>query len=124
MQHVQTYVGNAGLNALDLGFRLLPVLGVLLLTAQSLPGFQQLVFVRFVAIERLDEYSIGPWGEANHAHVDAYGRGRRIEWRHYLTSDQDRNEPLASRLPDGDVPHLTSPEDLLAVAVANPAKLR
>jgi hypothetical protein len=36
MQEVQTNVGNAGVNALDLGFRLLPVLAQLLLTAQSL----------------------------------------------------------------------------------------
>jgi hypothetical protein len=43
--------------------------------------FQQLVFVLFEAIERLDEFSIGQCGEANNAHVDAYGRGRRMDWR-------------------------------------------
>jgi hypothetical protein len=52
-----------------------------LLTAQSLLGFTPLVFVRFEAIERLDECSIGQCGEANHAHVDAYGRGKRMDRR-------------------------------------------
>jgi hypothetical protein len=122
MQKVQTYVGYAGVNALDLGFGLLPVLALLLLAAQSLLGFAQPVFVLLEAVERLDKFASGQCGEANNAHVDAYGRGRWMDWLLYLTLGQDRDEPFASCLPDCDAPRLT--KDLPAVAVADPAEFR
>ena len=84
--------------------------------------FQQPVLVLLEAVERLDEFSIGQCGEANNAHVDAYGRIRRMDWLLYLTLGQDRDEPFASCLPDGDAPRLT--KYLPAVAVADPAEFR
>ncbi|HEY6845855.1 MAG TPA: hypothetical protein VI320_06550, partial [Terracidiphilus sp.] len=122
MQKVQTNVGYAGENALDLGFRLLPVLAVLLLATESLLRLAQPVFVLLEAVKRLDEFAIGQCGKANYAHVDAHGRGRRMNWLLYLTLGKDRDEPFASYLPDCDTPRLT--KDLPAVAIADPTEFR
>jgi hypothetical protein len=65
MQKVQTNVGYADVNALDLGFRLLPVLAVLLLATESLLRLAQQVFVVLKAVKRLDEFASGQCGEAN-----------------------------------------------------------
>jgi hypothetical protein len=74
------------------------------------------------AVKRLDEFASGQCGEANYAHVDAHGRGRRMNWLLYLTLGKDRDEPFASCLPDCDAPRLT--KDLLAVAIADPTEFR
>jgi hypothetical protein len=51
--------------------------------------FQQPVLVLLEAVERLDEFTSRQCGEANHAHVDACGRGRRMDWLVSLTLGQD-----------------------------------
>jgi hypothetical protein len=115
-------VGNAGVNALDLGFRLLPVLAVPLLATQSLLSFQQPVFVFLEAVKRFDEFASRQRGETNNAHVDAYGRSRRMDWLLYLTPGQDRNEPFAVLAADDHA--LDCAKNFPAVAGTDPTQFR
>ena len=83
-------------------------------------GFQQPVFVLLEAVERLDESASRQCGEVNHAHVHTSGRGRRMDWLLYLAlgwGSSVNHLPAVCRT----ATLFASPEDIPAVAVADPA---
>ncbi len=118
MQEVAADVANAGMNLLDAGLCLLPVVAELGLSAHGLQRAAQRLFVPPKAVERRVKRPIRERGKAGYAHIDADGaRGLR----HFPLS-LDAYEPLAARLAHGDVLHRA--EHVAAVTGANPRNER
>ena len=127
MQVVAAGVSDPGVDTLDVGFRLFPVVAELGLSTHRLLCFAQSNFVPFEAVERgkmifvveLRQWSV-EGGESTHTHVDAYCIALRDGLRRFPLG-LDRHEPLAAGQADGDVLHRT--DYFPAVAVAQPTEL-
>jgi len=90
------------MDALDLGFGLLPVVAELLLAAHGLLRLAQFGSVPFEDAERRNDSSIGERGKTDHTQVDAYGiaLGDRL---FYFAFGLDGEEPFAIAAADGDI---------------------
>lgn len=120
MQVIAAGVADAGVKALDAGFRLFPVGTEFHLAADGLLRLAQRGLVPVEAIERLVERAIAQGGETGNAQVDADGATLRHGDLHFAPG-LDRNEPAAVARADGDVAQLA--DRFAAVAVAQPAEL-
>ena len=117
---IPTGVGNANMDALDLGLSLLPVVAELLFAAHGLLCLAQISSVSLVDVEWWNDGSIRESGKADHAHIDAYGiaLGNRLL---YLALRLYRDEPFAVAIADSNV--LDRAKNVPAVAIAQPAEL-
>lgn len=120
VQVVAPGVADAGMDALDLGFRLLPVVAELLLAAHGALRLGQRLLVALEAVEGREDGAIAQGGEAHDAEVDT-DRRTLVEGDLDLALGLDRGEPFAVGLADRDV--LRGAQHLAAVAVAQPAEL-
>jgi len=115
VQEIFPGVGDAGVNLLDAGLRLLPVVAELDLAAHPALVARKTLLVFLETVERRDEAAIAHGGETGHADIDADGRRRRGQWLFDLALRLNRREPLAARLAHGDITHLA--QYVAAVAV-------
>jgi len=120
MQEVFAGISDAGVNLLNFGFRLLPVVAELDLAAHATLVARQALLVFLEAVERRDEAAVAHRGEAGDADIDADGRRRRGQWLFDLALRLNRREPLAARLAHGDIAYLA--QHVAAVAVTQPAE--
>ena len=120
MQVVAASIADAAMDALQAGFRLVPVVAVLDLAAHRLLRLAQGRFVPLEAVEWRVERAIRERGETGYAHVDANGSAVKNGLLD-LALGLNRHGPLAAGLTYGDVLHRTP--YVPAVAVANPAEL-
>ena len=120
VQKVFPGIGDAGMKALDSGFRFLPVAAEFHLATHRplIPGEALPVFLE--TVERFDVAAVAQGGKTDNAHVDA----NRLAVRQGLIDfplGLDRDEPFAASMADGRV--FDRAEYVAAVAVANPAQL-
>ena len=120
VQKVFTGVGDAGVHALDSGFRLLPVVAEFDLATHAALIPRKALLVLLEAVERFDRGAIAQGDKMGHSHVDADCFAMR-QRRLYLALRLDGDQPLAAGLADGSVLDFT--QHVPAVAVANPAEL-
>jgi len=120
VQVVAPGVADAGMDALDVGFRLLPVVAELGLAAHGALRLHQRLFLALEAVEGLEHRAVAQGGEADNTHVDPDGRAL-VNRDLGLALGLDRHGPLAARLADGDVLHRA--EHIAALAVAQPTQL-
>jgi hypothetical protein len=120
VQEVPAGVGDANVDALDFGFRLLPVVGELLFAAHSLLRFAQIGRVPLIDVEGWNNRSIREGGETNHAHVDADGITKGNGFL-YFKLRLNRGVPLGALAGDGDVPRYAAHR--AAIAIPNPSNL-
>ena len=113
-------IADAGMNALDSGFRLLPVVADLHFAAHGLLRLAQRGLVSLEAVERCVERAIRQCGEPGNTHIDT-DRAALLNRRLNFAFGLDTHEPLAARLAHGDVLH--RPQYVPAVAIALPAEL-
>ena len=119
VQVVAAGIADTGVNALDAGFRLLPVVAEFGFATQRLLRFAQGGFMPLDAVKRRVERAVRECGKAGHAHVDADRTALR-DGLFNLAFSLNAHEPLAARLAHGDVLHRA--HHAPAVAVAQPAK--
>ena len=120
VQVVAAGIADAGVNALDAGFRLLPVVAEFGFAAQTLLRFAQGGFMTLEAVDRCVERAVRQGGESRNAHVDADCPALRDGLLN-LAFGLDAREPFAARLAHSDALHRA--QHLAAVAVAQPAEL-
>jgi len=120
VQVVAAGVTDPGMNALDAGFRFLPVVAELLFSAHGLLRTAQGRFVSLETVERDVIRAIRKRGEAGNAHVDT---NCATIWLRLLDFARglDAHKPFATRQADGDVFDCT--QHFTAVAVAYPTQL-
>jgi len=120
VQEVAAGIADAGMDALDAGFCLLPVAAELRLAAHRLLRLAQSSLMPLETVERCVERPVRERGKARHAHVDSDGIAMR-NWPLDFAFGLDADKPLAARQADGDVLHRT--RHVPTVAVAQPAEL-
>ncbi len=103
VQEVVAAVGDAGVDFLDFGFGLLPVVAEFDLAAHRLLIAGQPSLVALEAVERGEEIAIAEGGKACNAHVDADGAGGLWYGLLDLAFGLDADEPLARAQADGHV---------------------
>lgn len=121
MQEVAAGVADTGVNALDSGFRLLPVVAEFGFAAHGLLRFAQGRFMPLEAVERRVERAVRECGEADHAHVDTHCCGGLRHGLLNFALGLDAYEPLAARLAHGDISDCA--QHLATIAVAQPSQL-
>lgn len=120
MQVVTAAVADIGMNALNFGFGLFPVIAEFYLAAHGLLRLAQSGFVPFETVERGVKTAIGQGGKAGNAHVNADGIAL-MHGNFNFPLGLDRYIPLTTNLTDRDVFNLTFHRP--AVAVTQPAEL-
>lgn len=120
VQEVAAGIADAGMDALDAGFGLLPIVAVLRFAAHGLLRLAQGRFVPLEAVEGRVEAAVRERGEPSNAQVDA-DCAALWDGPLNLALGLDAHEPLAARLADGDV--LDRSQHLAAVAVTQPTEL-
>lgn len=121
VQVVAAAVADAGVDTLDAGFRLLPVVAEPGLAAHGLLRFAQGRFMPLEAVERRVERAVRECGEADHAHVDTHCCGGLRHGLLNFALGLDAYEPLAARLAHGDISDCA--QHLATIAVAQPSQL-
>ena len=121
VQEIAADIGNAGVNLLDSGFRLLPVAAELRLARHGTLIACQPLLVLPEGVERFDMATIGQRSKAGDAHVDADDTGGRMHRLLYLAFGLDRHKPLAAVGLHSDV--LGDTQNIPAVAVFEPSQL-
>ena len=101
MQVVAAGVANTGMDALDFGLRLLPVLAEFYFAAHRLLRLAQLAFLSFKAVERLQVATVAQGGKAGNAHINTHRPALRDGLLDF-TLGLDGHEPLAARLANCD----------------------
>ncbi len=120
VQIVAAAVTDAGMDALDSGFRLLPVAAEFDLAAHRPLIAAQSGLVALETVKRRKETAVAHRSEAGNTHIYANG-GSRLRYRLFdFPPGLNADEPLASGEADGGVLHRA--QYLVAVAVAHPAE--
>ena len=119
VQVVASGIADMGMDFLDFGFCLFPVVAELLFSAHGSLSIHQGFFLAFETIERGEIAAVAQCGKTGNAHIDADNGGRRVDRRFDFALGLNRHIPLALFAGYGDVFHNT--QHFPAVAVANPA---
>ena len=115
VQEVFTGIGDAGVNLLDAGLRLLPVVAELDLMAHTSLVTGQALLMFLEAVERRDIAFVAPGGKPGNADIDTDGRCRGGQRLFDFALRLNRREPLAARLTHGDIAQVA--ENVPAVAI-------
>ncbi|MCY1340465.1 hypothetical protein D9M69_263790 [compost metagenome] len=121
VQVIAAGVADAGVDALDSGFRLPPVGAELRLATHRSLSAAQSGFVPFETVERSEEGTIAERSESGDANIDADCAGCLRHGLFHLTRGLDRDKPLARMQRYRGVAHLA--KHIPAAAVANPSEL-
>lgn len=119
VQEIFSGVSDAGVNLLDFGFRLFPVITNFYFAAHATLIACKALLVFLEAILRRDEAAITHGGKPCNADIDTDGGGRCWQWRLDLALRLNRDEPLATRLAHSHIADFA--QYIPAVAVAYPA---
>jgi len=122
VQEVAASIGDARVNLLDAGFRLLPVAAELRLARHGTLIACKPLLVLPEGVERFDVAAIGQRGKARDTHIYTDDAGGRMHRLLNLALGLDAHEPLAAVGRHGDV--FCHAENVPAVAVANPTEFR
>lgn len=95
VQKIPASIADTGMDLLDAGFRLLPVVTEFHFTAHGALRLRQRLLMAREAVERYDECPVAEGREASNAHVDADDGRRRMHRLFDRALSLDRHEPCA-----------------------------